>query len=300
MQGLKIGHTSNTEHGTGVSVFLFEQGATAGYWVCGSAPASHELAVLDPENSVPHLYGLVFSGGSAYGLFAAQGAMTYLTERGIGHPTVHGIVPIVPAAAIYDLNYKSALPPTAEEAYQACVNARENNTESGRIGAGCGATVGKIVPHKKHMSGGLGRAELTLANGIKVIAYVVVNAIGDIYGTAGNIIAGSRNDDGTFANCSQYLLSGKAEEDLFSQTNSTLAVVLTNAKFSKDELKRIGKMAIAGMARAISPAFTRYDGDILFCVSIGDKLVSELTLGSMATQAVQTAILDAVKDSEVI
>lgn len=300
MDGLKVGHISNDERGTGISVFLFEQGAVGAYLICGSAPASHELHVLDPENSVPQLYGLIFTGGSAYGLCVAAGVMTYLTERSIGHPTKHGVVPIVPTAAIYDLIYKSALPPTPEEAYQACLKAHENNKNAGRIGAGTGATVGKLIFHANRMSGGLGYGEVNLPHGIQVIAYAVVNAVGDVINAQGNIVAGAKYQNGEFANCEKYLLSGRAEIDLFSHSNSTLVGLFTNAKFSKDELKRIAKMAISGIARAVSPVFTRYDGDILFCVSVGQHSISELTIGMMAVEAIQLAIWDAVKNSEVI
>lgn len=300
MRGLKVGHFSHFEHGTGVSVFLFEGSATGAYWICGSAPATHELVVLDPDNSVPQLHALVLAGGSAYGLFAAEGAMTYLTERGIGHKTRHGVVPIVPAAAIYDLIYKKAVPPSAKDTYQACVEAKENNTLSGRIGAGTGATVGKIVPDTHHMSGGIGRAELKVQNGVAVIAYAVVNCVGDVRDEHSQIIAGACNEKGVFANGEAYLRSGRAEENLFEQGNTTLVAVFTNAAFPKESLKRIAKMSAAGMARAISPVFTQFDGDILFCVSVGEAKASELTVGTMAAEAVRLAILDAVKESVIL
>lgn len=300
MRGLKVGHFTQQEHGTGVSVFLLEQSAIGAYWICGSAPATHELVVLDPDNSVPKLHALVLAGGSAYGLYAAQGAMTYLTELGIGHHTPHGVVPIVPAAAIYDLIYKEAVPPTAENTYEACRDAKENNTASGRIGAGTGATVGKIVPNTQRMSGGLGRAEITLDSGVSVIAYAVVNCVGDVRDRMGKIIAGACKSPGVFADCEAYLLSGQAEENLFKQGNTTLVAVFTNVAFSKESLKRIGKMSAAGMARAITPVFTQYDGDILFCISVGDAKASELTVGTMAAEAVRLAILDAVKESVIL
>lgn len=300
MEGLKVGHYTNTETGTGVTVFLLEKSAVGAYRICGSAPATHELAVLDPDNSVPHLHGLSFSGGSAYGLFAADGVMTYLTERGIGHPTPHGVVPIVPAASIYDLSYKHPLPPTAQHAYEACLAAKENNRDSGRIGAGTGATIGKLIRTASAMTSGIGYAELKLESGAQVIAYAVVNSVGDVRDAKGNIVAGARYPDGKFANCEQYLLSGQAETDLFSHGNTTLVAVFTNVKFTKEELKRVAKMAIAGMARAISPIFTKFDGDILFCVSTGDRVVSELTIGTMAAEAVRLSILDSVKASETI
>lgn len=297
MENLKIGHINDEENGTGISVFLFEQGARGACWICGAAPASHELAALDPDNSVPNLHGLVFTGGSAYGLYAAKGVMTYLAERGIGHPTLQGVVPIVPAAAIYDLNYKKAIAPTAQQGYEAACSASLDNTQSGRIGAGTGATVGKLIPNKFSMTSGVGRGEISLNNGVTVISYAVVNSVGDVRKSDGEIVAGACEQDGTFANCEQYLLSGQAERDLFAHSNTTLAVVFTNAKFDKSELKRIGKMALAGMARAIVPIFTRYDGDILFCVSVGNEVASEITIGALAAEAVRNAILDGVKNS---
>ncbi|RDI45163.1 putative aminopeptidase [Aquicella lusitana] len=300
MQGLKIGHVSSQEKGTGVSVFLFDPGSAGACWVCGSAPATHELAVLDPENSVPHLDGLVLSGGSAYGLYAAKGVMTYLTEQGRGCPTPHGVVPIVPAAALYDLDYKKAIAPTEEEAYQACREASEDNMASGRIGAGTGATIGKLVPDAKHMSGGLGRAEMTLPDGVQVVAYAAVNCVGDVRDKAGRIVAGARLTQDEFADCEKYLLSGEGERDLFQHSNTTLVAVFTNAKFDKSELKRIAKMATAGIARAIAPIFTRFDGDILFCISVGERMASDLTIGTLAAEIVRLAIVDAVKHSETV
>lgn len=300
MNGLKIGHFMDKINGTGLTVFLLEDGAVGAYMLCGSGPASRELAVLDPEVSVPNLQALMFTGGSAFGLNASQGVMDYLTERNIGHPTIAGVVPIVPAAAIFDLAYKKSVIPTPLQAYEACKIASENNVETGSIGAGSGAMVGKLIPNAKRMKGGLGYAKMQLPNDIEVMAYVVVNSIGDIRDSQGNFVAGARDDQGNFANCEAFLLAGNTEKNLFSQSHSTLAVVFTNAKFSKAELKRIAKAAIAGIARAVFPVFTRYDGDILFCVSVGEKIASELTIGTIAAEVVRLAILDAVKDSEII
>lgn len=300
MQGLKVGHVSHDEHGTGITVFLLDQPARGAYLLCGSGPATHELAPLDPETSVNAVHALVFSGGSAFGLYAAEGVMRYLAERNIGLTLPHGVVPIVPAAAIYDLIYKKAEAPTAKQAYEACRIATEDNNQSGQIGAGRGATVGKIVPQTSRMTSGIGRKELMLPNGIAVTAYVVVNAIGDVIDAQNNIMAGAKNADGSFANCTQFLLQGGGEEMIFSHSNTTLAAIFTNAKFNKSELKRIAKMAISGMSRAISPVFTCYDGDILFAISLGEKEASVLTVGTLAAEAVRLAILDAVKQSKVV
>lgn len=299
MQGLKIGHFSDHKHGTGVSVFLFEESAAGAYWICGSAPATHELAALDPDCSVPRCHGLVLSGGSAFGLHSAAGVMQYLHEKRIGHPVPTGVVPIVPAAAVYDLMYLSDKFPTAENAYHACQQASENNVERGQVGAGTGATVGKLIPNTSCMTSGIGRAVLTQANGLQVIAYVVANSVGDVRDN-GKIIAGARGKDDQFADCEKFLLSGKAEIELFSNANTTLAAVFTNAAFAKEGARRVAKMAVSGLSRAISPVFTRFDGDIVFCMSVGTVEASELTVGAMASEAVRLAVLDAVRESTMV
>ena len=304
MQGLKVGHFTKEQHGTGVSVFLFDKPAVGAYVISGSGPASHELAPLDPETSVSVLHGLMLSGGSAFGLTAVRGVMRYLAEREIGLILPHGVVPIVPAAAIYDLAYKRAEAPNEHDAYQACLAAIPNNYVSGRIGAGTGATVGKIVPNAYHMTAGLGFASISLPDGVEVSAYVVVNAIGDVRDECNRIIAGSKLPGGEFADCTKLLLAGEGEQLIRrheqQRGNTTLAAVFTNAAFTKSELKRIAKMAIAGLARAISPVFTCYDGDIAFAISIGEKEASVLTIGVSAAEAIARATREAVKASEVI
>ncbi len=300
MQGLRIGHFTNKAHGTGLSVFLFDKPAVGAYLICGSAPASHELAPLDSDMSVPVLHALMLSGGSAYGLFAAKGIMQYLTEKKIGVPVPHGVVPIVPAVCIYDLAYKEPEPPRAEDAYAACTLASQDNTASGCIGAGTGATVGKIIPNATPMTSGIGRAELSLPNGVKVIAYVVVNAVGDVRDEQNNIIAGAKLANGQYANCVQFLLSGQGEKLLFSHSNTTLAAIFTNAKFTKSELKRICRMAVAGLGRAIAPIFTCYDGDTIFSISIGEEKAAVMTVGTMAAEAIRLAVIDAVKEAELV
>ncbi len=300
MHGLKVGHVTRTADGTGISVFLFEQQAVGAYLLMGSGPATHELATLNPDTSVSVLHALVLTGGSAFGLYAAEGVMRYLAEHHIGLTLPHGVVPIVPAAAIYDLAYQRAVPPNAQDAYDAAVAATENNLSRGRIGAGTGATVGKLIPDARAMTAGLGCARLTLASGVEVLAYAVVNAVGDVCDRDGNIIAGARLANGEFGNCTQFLLDGHGQAQLLTHGNTTLVAIFTNAAFSKAELQRVTKMAVAGMARAITPIFTCYDGDIAFAISLGKERASPLTVGTLAAEAVQLAIIDAVKASEVI
>lgn len=299
MKSLKIGHFTDTDHATGLTVFLFDTPATAVYHLCGSSPATRELHTLELDANVPEINGLVLTGGSAFGLGAADGVMRYLKETKKGRQMPHGgVVPIVPAASIYDLAIKSDVPPTAEAAYEACRQATEENVSEGRIGAGTGATVGKIVPDTSRMTGGLGYASITLKTGVEVMAYAVVNAVGDIRDKSGKIIAGACLPNGEFADCEEFLLSGGDEQYMF-ESNTTLVAVFTNAKFSKSELKHIAKMSVAGMARAVSPAFTRYDGDIIFCVSLGEHIACELTVGTLAAEVMRQAIENAVKGSEI-
>jgi L-aminopeptidase/D-esterase-like protein len=300
MKGLKIGHFTQAAHGTGASVFLFDTPAIGTYYQCGSSPATHELGPLELGANVTHLNGLALFGGSAFGLTAVSGVMRWLNDANQGWATPHGVVPIVPAAAIYDLVVNQALPPTADDAYAACQTATEDNTQFGRIGAGTGASVGKVIAEGQRMSGGIGRAEFTLPDGATVLVYVVVNSVGDVRDTSGKIIAGARMPNGEFGDCERWLQSGQHEKRLSLKGNTTLAAIFTDAKFSKAELQRIAKMAVAGMARAISPAFTRYDGDIIFCVSLGERTATEVVIGAVATGLIQQAIINAVQGSTVL
>jgi L-aminopeptidase/D-esterase-like protein len=297
MKSLSIGHFTNADLGTGLTVFLFDQPARAAYCIPGSSPATRELHILEPDSNVEHIDALMLTGGSAYGLGAANGVMQWLQEKGQGKKMPHGgVVPIVAAAAIYDMAFKAAAAPTIDEAYQACKQAKQNNPIQGRHGVGTGATIGKLVQKAMRMSGGLGMAEIKLNNGLEVIAYAAVNAVGDIRDASNHIIAGAKLPNGSFADCRDYLLAGNSNKTSHEE-NTTLVALFTNASFSQIELKRIAKMATAGMAQAISPVFTQYDGDIIFCISLGDFKAEELIVGTMAVEAVRKAILNAVSES---
>ncbi len=299
MQGLRIGHYTNQAQGTGASVFLFEQPAVGAYWLCGSSPATAELDTLALDAHVTHINGLMLTGGSAFGLAASAGMMRWLNEQQWGWPVSHGVVPIAPVAAIYDLAVNETVFPMAEDVYQACQTARVDDERSGRLGAGTGASVGKLIASAACMSGGIGRAEILLPNGVTVLVYTVVNSVGDIYDATGKIIAGARLANGQFADCQQVLLDGRHIENIPS-ANTTLVAIFTDAVFSKSELRRIAKMAVAGIARAIAPVFTCYDGDLVFAVSTGNKSASELALGTVAAEMTRQSIVAAIKDSVVI
>ncbi|MDR3490434.1 MAG: P1 family peptidase [Gammaproteobacteria bacterium] len=301
MKGLQVGHYTQEQYGTGATVFLLDEPAVGAYHLCGSSPAAFELTLLDLEADVTHIDALAFLGGSALGLPSVSGVQRWLQDRNRGWEVPHGRIPLVPAVAIYDLAYKDSVPPSDAMVYEACMAACEDNFQTGSIGAGTGATVGKIMSSALRMSGGVGYSEIHLSNDVSIIAYAVVNCVGDVRNNEGHIIAGARlsSEELKFLNCEKYLLQGQTEKRI-SAANTTLIALFTNAKFSKAELKRIAKMATAGMARVISPVFTRYDGDIVFCVSVGEKNANELTLGACAAEATKQAILNAVSGSIVL
>jgi len=292
MQFLKIGHNTNTKNGTGITVFLFDTPAMGAFWLCGSSPATRELTVLALDSNVSYIDGLVFAGGSAFGLGATDGVMQWFKEQNRGKPTPFLPVPIVPAAGIYDLGESTHNPPTKEEAYEACIDAIENNLAQGRVGAGTGATVGKLIQNTTREKGGIGFAQKQLDNGLEVLAFAVVNCLGDVKDN-GKIVAGARWENGEFADCEKQLLSGYSERGSVPM-NTTLVAIFTNAFFTKPELQRIAKMACSGMSRAIYPVFTRYDGDLIVTVSLGDHVASETVIATVGAECVREAIVNAV------
>lgn len=297
MKSLSVGHFTDIQQGTGLTVFLFDQPAMAAYIIPGSSPATREVSILDLDSHNKYIDGLLLTGGSAFGLSATEGVMRWLTEHNRGKKMPHGlVVPIVPTAAIYDLAAKSTSVPTPQMAYDACKSAKVNNLSQGQVGAGTGAMIGKLVPNATPMNGGLGVAYTKLDNGLEVIAYAVVNAVGDVFDRSGSIIGGAKNTNGSLINSKEYFLAGYAEPMMLDD-NTTLVAVFTNANFSRSGLKRIAKMTVMGMAQSISPVFTPYDGDIIFCVSLGDMKVSEVTVGTISAEMVRQAIVNAIKQS---
>lgn len=291
---LTIGHTTRSDISSGVSVFLLPQSSPCGYWLCGSAPATRDVSLLDAVATVPGIDALVFTGGSAFGLGVTDGVMRWLHEQGRGFPTLAGVIPIVPTAAIFDLEVGKPFAPTADDAYAACVNAVSDQHQSGRIGAGAGASISKLVPSAQQVAGGIGWAEQHCANGLYVLAYAVVNCVGDVLDEHGNITAGAKATH-DFLNLQSHFMSGQpTHTDLITKTNTTLVAVFTNGKFDKAQLTRIAKTASAGMARAICPVFTAYDGDVVFAASVSDVIADEVTVGIIAAELVRQAIVKAV------
>jgi L-aminopeptidase/D-esterase-like protein len=256
--GLRVGHW--TGDGTGVTVLLPPEGTIGSGEVRGGAPASREVAVLEPGRTVSRVDAVVLSGGSAFGLAAADGVMRFLAERNQGFPTAGGPVPIVPAACVFDL-VESAVPPGADEGYAAARAAVAGSTPTGRVGAGRGATVGKWRGREHAVPGGFGAAASVVGEA-QVVAFAVVNAVGDVVSADGRVVAGSTAAPDTPA----FPVDAPFEE---SGANTTLVVVVTDATCDKAACFLLAQSAHDGVARALHPAHTRFDGDLTIALATG-------------------------------
>jgi L-aminopeptidase/D-esterase-like protein len=297
--GIKVGHHTLAQRPTGCTVILAEAGATTGVDVRGAAPATRETDLLRPGNLVQIAHAIVLSGGSAFGLDSATGVMRYLEEKKIGFEFGRSHVPIVPAAALFDLSVgDGTIRPTADCGYQAARPASTAPAPEGSLGAGAGATVGKASG--RGMKGGIGSAALTLPNGLVVAALVATNGFGDIIDpSTGLIVAGARTADGqTFADARKLLRSGMIRFGMPGQ-NTTLGVVATNAVLTKTDATRVAEMAHDGFARAIVPVHTPVDGDTIFAVATGSKTGSADVgqIGALAADVMAEAIVRAARQA---
>jgi L-aminopeptidase/D-esterase-like protein len=295
---IKVGHATHDQENTGCTVVLCGKGAVAGVDIRGSAPGTRETELLRPGFMIRQIHGIMMTGGSAFGLRTADGAMQYLSEQGIGYDARGVCVPIVPAAVIFDLRgERNSDFPNREMGYEACRNATID-FEEGLTGAGKGATVGKILGIENCMKGGVGSSAIQIRGGVKVGAIAVVNALGDVVDPAnGKITAGARKPNGRgFVDTVKYLVENPFPKKT-PDSNTTLAVVATNANFTKEEINKIAQMAQNGISRTIRPVHTMHDGDIVFSLSTG-KLKSDVSVvGEIAAQMVSQAILRAVRIS---
>ena len=307
IDGIQVGHAQNMDALTGCTVVLCEKGATAGIDQRGGAPGTRETDVLKPGRLVRNVHGIMLAGGSAFGLDAASGAMKYLEEKGRGFNVGVAKVPIVPSAVLFDLAIgTSDIRPNAEMGYQACLNAHTKTPEQGNIGAGTGASVGKILGMKQAMKSGIGNAGMTLSRGIKVAALIAVNAFGDVIDPETNqILAGTRSikkgpikigDDKFFANSLKVMNSTTGHQilNLAQKGNTVIGVVATNAKLTKEECMKVAQMAMNGLAKCIRPANTMFDGDTIFSLATGKKKADVNLVGAMATEVCAQAIINAV------
>jgi L-aminopeptidase/D-esterase-like protein len=292
--GIAVGHAHDLEGGTGCTVILCgPEGAVASVDIRGAAPGTRETDLLEPENLVERIHAVLFAGGSAFGLDAACGVMRFLEERGIGFDTGLARVPIVPAAVIYDLGVGSPRArPDPQMGYLACQNASRGPVKEGQVGAGAGASVGKLLGHALSSPGGIGTASAKLPNGVTVGVLVVVNAFGDIVDPeSGQILAGALKPDRSgWLDTACALLEAASPISFPAAESTTLVAVATDAALTKAQAKRVAAMSHDGMARAIRPVHTMVDGDLVFVLSTGDLRADVTTIGALAAELTARAI----------
>ena len=306
VSGLKVGHWTDLEAATGCTVVLCSPGTVAGVDVRGTAPATRETDLLDPVCMIEEVHAILIGGGSAYGLAAADGVMRWLEEQGRGFDVGVAKVPIVPAACLFDLAIGSAdVRPDAAAGYAACQAATDGPVVQGNVGAGTGATVGKVMGFGRATKGGLGTASRRIADGVVVSALVAVNAFGEVYDpsaagdAAGRTIAGARKPGGAFANTIGFAASLMGQTAFrLRRANTTLAVIATNVALTKPGATKVAQMAQDGMARTIRPAHTHYDGDTIFALSVGDKQADLTLIGAIAAEVLAEAILSGIRSAE--
>lgn len=299
IQGIRIGQAQDQIAETGCTVVLCEDGAVGGCDLRGSAPGTRETELLRPGFLVEEVHGILLTGGSAFGLDAAGGVQKYLEERNKGYDARGVRVPIVPSAVLFDLHTGDKLVrPDKSMAYSACKNAKEEMITCGKVGAGTGATVGKIAGMENCMLGGIGYASEKLNSGVVVSAIAAVNALGDVINPkSGKIIAGAKDSkSGNFLDTASYIRKIQIQSPIGPE-NTTLAVVMTNVKFTKSEINKVAQMAQNGIGRVIRPAHTMFDGDIVFSLSCGDLRADVSLVGDMAAYALAQAIISAVEIS---
>ncbi len=298
--GILVGHHTLDERPTGCTVVLAVDGAVGGVDIRGGAPGTRETALLDPVNTVQKLHAVVLSGGSAFGLDAATGTVRWLEENGIGFEVGEIRVPIVAGAILFDLGVGDGrIRPDAECGYRAAESASAAAPTEGNVGAGTGATVGKIAGMGRAMKGGIGTASIRREDGLVVGALIAVNAVGDVIDpSTGRVVAGVRTEDGRGLADARVLVRESGASP--TSSNTVIGVVATNASLTKAQATKVAQMAHDGLARAISPAHTPWDGDTIFALSTGrgGADADVLEIGALAAEAVTEAILRAVRAAE--
>jgi len=310
ISGIKVGHADNQNAATGCTVILCENGAVGGVDQRGGAPGTRETDLLRPMHLVEHVHAVVLAGGSAFGLDSASGVMRFLAEKNIGVNTGVARVPIVCAAILFDLGVgRSDVYPDPEMGYQACINAVSGFVPVGSVGAGAGATVGKILGMKQAMRSGIGSASLEIGAGVKIGAIVAVNSLGDVFDPATQIIiAGARpvkkgplkiGGNGKFADTMAIFRSlvGRTILDFATSQNTVIGVVATNARLTKEEANKVAQTAHNGLAMTIRPAHTMLDGDTIFTLATGEKKIDVNIVAAFAPIVVSQAILSAVQNA---
>jgi L-aminopeptidase/D-esterase-like protein len=289
VRGIEVGHAQDEEALTGCTVIICRKGAVAGVDVRGGAPGTRETDLLNPVNLVDQVHAVVLAGGSAFGLDAATGVMRYLEENNIGFDTGTAKVPIVPSAILYDLGLGRAdVRPDAAMGYRAATSASVDPPAEGNVGAGAGASVGKMRGMKYAMKSGIGTWSIDV-NGVIIGALVAVNAIGDVVDPkSGKIIAGLRS-----GSTLEAMKRNEARSSI--KSNTVIGVIATDAKLTKAQATKVAQMAQDGLARVIRPAHTMFDGDTIFALSTAEKTADVSMVGAFAAEVMSEAILRAVK-----
>ncbi len=298
VKGLTAGHFTDLAAGTGCTVVLTPKGASAGVAVRGGSPGTRETDLLSPERRINNIHGIMLAGSSAFGLAAADGALRYLRNLSIGHRIGENIIPIIPAAILFDLNYRSNTVLTAEHGALACESASNAPLPVGSVGAGTGATVAKTNGSNNRQKGGIGCSSMTLPSGIQVAAVIAVNSYGSIFDyKTGNPILIPVNADDTYnpLDTTHFVESDRKQ----SQENTTIGIIATDAAITKPEANYIAGIAHDGLALTIRPCHTMRDGDTLFALGTGETStefdIDEL--GIAAVQVVADAVISAVSNS---
>ena len=303
MPGVLVGHATDEKGLTGCTAVLFDApaGAVVGVDVRGSSPGTRETDLLSPTGRIDQTHALLLTGGSAFGLGAANGVVSFLEERGVGYDVRVARIPIVPAAVVFDLAVGDpSARPGPDMGYKAASSAASGPFEQGTVGAGTGTTVGKVLGLERAMKGGLGSVSVALPGGVVVAALAVVNAFGDVRDpSTGRIVAGPRLGDGTLADSVEHL--AEAERFMRWGENTTLGIVATNARLSKPEATKVAQMAQDGLARTVSPVHTSLDGDAIFAASVGGQssvIIAPDVVGAWAARVVSDAVLRAVREAK--
>lgn len=297
--GIRVGHATHLEAVTGCTVVLCPDGTVGGVDQRGGAPGTRETDLLRPMHQVEVVNGVTLAGGSAYGLAAADGVMRYLEEQGIGYKARSGdIVPIVPAAIVFDLGIGSAkVRPDAAMGYAACESASAAPVAQGSAGAGTGCVVGAMLGNEFATKGGIGSASLDLGDGLIVAALMAVNAVGDVVDETGQIIAGVRQPPAgqSFAGVLNMMKMMARMTEPPGRENTVIGVVATNAKLNKEQVNKVAQMAQDGVAQATRPAHTMFDGDTIFALATGEIPANVSVIGAFAAEMVAQAIRQAVR-----
>jgi len=297
IQGIRIGHAQDLDAATGCTVLMGRKGMTAGVDVRGGAPGTRETDLLDPVNLVEQIHAVVLSGGSSFGLDAASGVMQYLEEQGIGFDGVVAKIPIVCAAVLFDLAVGDPrVRPDRQMGYAACVNAGVSDCTEGSVGAGTGATVGKILGMERCMKSGLGAYGLRTGD-LEIGALVAVNCLGDVIDPeTGEILAGVLDEDGKRClNTEEIMIQQFANRRMAFGGNTTIGIIVTNGRLTKSEAKKVASMAHNGYGRTLRPAHSMFDGDTIFALATGRVDTDVSVAGLLAARTMEQAVVRAVK-----